>query len=181
MRLKSKMSLTAIVLSGLVLVGCVGAPKAPDFKPLNASLADAKWDGKTIPSNEVCHKFNSRAGNAPKIAINNLNATSTKIELSFNDESAGPEFNFGGHVVIEYQLPNEVKNSITVPSIPGQVKELPENFSIKRNFTSRAWDTGFGYLPPCSGGKGNLYTVTIKAYNDKGEITGDTKLTLGRY
>jgi len=173
-----------MLLCGFILMaaGCATTPKAPDFSPkLEASLAGDKWDGQNIPQDEVCNKFNSRPGNSPAIRVEGLPASTTKVRLRFNDETAGPAFDNGGHGIIEYRLPEDAENQAVIPSIPGQVSDLPEGFSIERNFTSQAWDTGSGYLPPCSGGEGNLYTVDIQALNAKGELTGETKLRLGRY
>jgi hypothetical protein len=173
-----------MLMCGFILMGagCATTPKAPDFSPkLEASLAGDKWDGQNIPQDEVCNKFNSRPGNSPAIRLENLPASTTKVRLRFNDETAGPAFDNGGHGIIEYRLPGDAGNQAVIPSIPGQVSDLPEGFSIERNFTSQAWDTGSGYLPPCSGGEGNLYTVDIQALNAKGELTGETKLRLGRY
>lgn len=176
-----KTTVAATITGGILLAGCAGAPKAPEFKPLAASFVDSKWDGQRVPSDEVCKKFNSRAGETPAIKLNGLSSTTTNIELSFNDLSASPEFNFGGHGVLNYKVTSNENGEIIIPKAPGQVDTLPENFSIKRDFTSKAWDSGKGYLPPCSGGRGHVYTVDIRAFNEKGELTGDTKLNLGRY
>jgi hypothetical protein len=175
-----KTTLATIALASLVFVGC-RTPKAPDFKPLNASFTDTKWDGSTVPKDEVCKKFAGTPGNTPSIKITNLNPTTQKIILSFNDESARPVFNNGGHGVLQYKGFEKGASTIIIPSAPGQVKELPEGFSIQRDFTREAWDSGSGYLPPCSGGRGNIYSVDIRALNDKEELTGETKLRLGRY
>ena len=148
---------------------------------LNASFADALWQSG-IPSGEVCKRFNSRPGNAPSIMVAGLPATTTTIELSFNDITASNKsFDKGGHGIIHYQLPQPGEAEVVIPAFPGQISQLPEAFTIKRNFTSDAWDSGRGYLPPCSGGRGHTYTVDIRALDAQGARIGETKLTLGTY
>ena len=39
-----------------------------------------------------------------------------------------------------------------------------------------------GYLPPCSGGRGNLYTVDLKAIDGQGKVLSEIKnFQIGRY
>ena len=166
----------------LALAGCVGAQtsQAP-LAPLKAAFADSAWIGGTVPSAEVCKRFNTRPGNAPSIRVSGLPAATASIELSFDDTSAGGFFDNGGHGIIHYKLPNAGASEVLIPSFPGQTNKLPPGFSVKRNFTSQAWDNGLGYLPPCSGGRGNTYTVDIRALDAQGARIAETSLTLGRY
>ncbi|SHN66368.1 hypothetical protein [Desulfovibrio litoralis] len=166
----------------LALTACVTtAPKSANYSQLQASFADSAWNGATIPSGEVCNKFNSRPGNAPSIKVSNIPNTTVRLELKFSDETARAAFRNGGHGIISYTLPTAGMSEVVIPSFPGQVSNLPPNFQIVRNFTSEAWDSGTGYLPPCSGGKGNLYTVVISGFDAQGSLTGEVKLKMGRY
>lgn len=179
---KKTLQLIGLLIGMLLFTGCAREPQAPSYTEIEASLADSKWDGKAIPKDEVCNRFNSRPGNSPAIQVENISADTVKIVLSFNDHSAGPAFNNGGHGVLSYELGQKKgSSSIMIPSIPGQVSDLPNNFTVVRNFTSKAWDSGSGYLPPCSGGRNNLYSVDIRAYNENNELTGEAKVRLGRY
>ena len=172
-----------VAAMALLLAACVSEPQVPQapLAPLQVSFADSKWTGRIIPREEVCNRFNTRPGNAPSILVSGLPAATVTIELSFNDISARSVFNHGGHGVIHYLLPTPGANEVVIPSFPGQTSKLPGGFSVKRHFTSEAWDTGSGYLPPCSGGQGNTYTVDIRALDAQGARIAEAKLVLGAY
>ncbi|HWA20746.1 MAG TPA: hypothetical protein VG757_17295 [Devosia sp.] len=38
-----------------------------------------------------------------------------------------------------------------------------------------------GYLPPCSGGQGNLYSATVTALDASGATLAEGKIDLGHY
>jgi hypothetical protein len=174
-----------ILCLAVALSACVAsqapAPQSPNLVRLDASFADSKWQGG-LPSDEVCKKFNTRPGNAPSIKVSGLPAATATIELSFNDTTASNKvFDRGGHGIIHYQIPNPGAGEVVIPSFPGQTNQLPAGFSVKRNFTSQAWDSGRGYLPPCSGGRGHAYTVDIRALDAQGARLAETNLSLGMY
>ena len=172
-----------VLCLAVALSACV-ASQPTSHSPLvrlDVSFAEALWQFG-IPSGEVCKRFNSRPGNAPSIRVAGLPANTVTIELSFNDITANNKsFDRGGHGIIHYQLPQPGETEIVIPAFPGQVSQLPAGFTVKRNFTSDAWDSGRGYLPPCSGGKGHTYTVDIRALDAQGARMGEAKLTLGIY
>ena len=92
----------------------------------------------------------------------------------------------GGHGKIGYTIaPGTVE--ATVPSVPGHTFSLPEGFFLVAAQTNPSWDKAGAYLPPCSGGRGNYYYVTIKAVlqspdkSQKTRVLATTKLELGRY
>ena len=68
----------------------------------------------------------------------------------------------GGHGKIGYWI-EEGSTSAMLPSVPGEAKDLPEgSFVEKRNRATGDYARP-GYLPPCSGGRGNKYFAEVKA------------------
>ena len=75
----------------------------------------------------------------------------------------------GGHGKIGYKISPGSKE-ITIPSVPGHSFELPETFFIVAPHQAPGWDIAGAYMPPCSGGNGNNYYVTVKAVDlDEGK------------
>lgn len=179
-----KKSILAVfaVFIGLVFSGCSKYEVSPNKVNLNASFVDNKWDGTKVPSDEVCSNFNKKVGSTPAIKITNIPAGTTKIILSFNDltytKMAG-----GGHGVISYDVSNQGP-SIVIPSMLGETFNLPKNFKSEKAHRGNRGDKG-AYLAPCSGGKGNTYTVDIEAINDTNKekpiLMGETNLRLGKF
>lgn len=150
---------------------------AVDF---SATFVDKKWNKIEVPKSEVCSNYNTRAGNTPAIALTHIPVGTSKIILAFSDETFAGMRN-EGHGVISYKIP-KVTSSITVPSIEGETFDLPKNFSIVTQHRGGQFGKKEGaYLAPCSGGKGNTYSVIIKAVDNDDKILGSTSLTLGKY
>jgi hypothetical protein len=88
----------------------------------------------------------------------------------------------GGHGKIGYRISHE---DVLVPSLPGHSFELPDGFFLVEAQRAPTWDKAGAYLPPCSGGKGNRYAVTVKAVEvSKGEVIRvleQTTLSMGSY
>ncbi len=68
--------------------------------------------------------------------------------------------------------------SVTLPAVPGETDDLPAGVKEVYGHQGEGWSgTGGAYLPPCSGGQGNLYTAKVKAL---GGADGDTVLGVGK-
>lgn len=176
---------TAAALA-LLFTGCAKYEPSPNMLTLNTQFADSKWDGKMIPKDEVCSKYNKNGGNTPSITINNLPANTNKIILTFSDNNPSSQMMNGGHGVVSYKL-TKASSSVTIPSIKGETFDLPTNFKSERAHRATKWGYPAGaYLPPCSGGKGNLYSVKIEAIQEfssdkKPMLLGETNLKIGNY
>jgi hypothetical protein len=133
-----------------------------------------------VPKSEVCSNFNTRAGMTPAIALTNIPVGTNQVVLAFSDETfAG--MRDGGHGIIAYKIP-AMTSSVTIESIEGETFDLPENFSIVTKHRGGKYGKKEGaYLAPCSGGKGNTYSVLIKAMSEDGKTLGTTTLTLGKF
>ncbi len=89
----------------------------------------------------------------------------------------------GGHGKIGYAL-NGGGDSAQVPSIPGHSFDLPSGFFLVAAHRAPKWDKAGAYMPPCSGGKGNDYHLTVKAIKQDGEtseVLAQTLVVLGKY
>jgi len=92
----------------------------------------------------------------------------------------------GGHGQFGYKVAKGT-TTVTIPSVPGHSFELPNDFFLIKEQQAPRWDTAGAYMPPCSGGRGNDYYVTIKALvldsNKLGNSVqlGEAKLEMGLY
>ncbi|MDB2405560.1 hypothetical protein N9W00_01355 [Arcobacteraceae bacterium] len=148
---------------------------------LSATFADADtWDGKSVPTDAVCSDYNMEAGSSPEIVLDNVPQGTTKLILSFSDETFSG-MRDGGHGVVSY-IPPVYSKKLTIPSFEGETFDLPENFnSVIAHRAAKYGKPEGAYLAPCSGGKGNTYSVIIEAKNADDKQLSSTQLTLGKY
>jgi hypothetical protein len=159
---------------------------AKDKVTLNVLFADPKWDGKSVPKDEICSDHHKGGGASPALIINNLPPKTNCVILSFSDETFKGMRN-GGHGTIGYKV-KEGSTTVTIPSIQGETFTLPTGFKSVRKHQGEQFGKQKGaYLPPCSGGHGNQYSVSVKAMQksaDKGKthlLLGDATLSMGKY
>ena len=179
------MRLVMTVCLALVLSACVQtAEQDPNLPRLNVSFADDRWIGG-VPAEELCKMLNpaKRPGNSPSIKVAGIPASAVTIELSFNGTSNRNPTAFinGGHGVIHYQIPNAGAGEVIVPSFPGQTDKLAAGFVVKRDYSPASSETfgRKGYLPPCSQGSGNRYSVDIRALDAQGARVAAGYLFMG--
>lgn len=146
--------------------------------PLTAKFADAKWTGDKVPTGQQCKKFGG-SGSTPAIDVSGLPAGTSAIVLAFNDETFQP-MNNGGHGMVRFAVAKGATSAKLAPA-PGETDDLPAGVTKEAGHRASAFSgTGGAYLPPCSGGQGNSYTVTVRAM-DGATVLGETKLALGKY
>lgn len=133
---------------------------AADDVAMSASLADKNWNGKTIPEGQQCLKFSGK-GETPRIRVEKIPDGANALVVEYSDKTYKPMDN-GGHGKIGYYIDERMKE-VTIPSVQGQTFELPKSFFIVSAHKAPTWDREGAYLPPCSGGKGNLYSAKISA------------------
>ena len=144
---------------------------------LSATFTDDIWKKAKVPESEVCSNFNTKAGSTPSISLENIPMNTDKIILTFSDETF-KGMRDGGHGIISYAVPKD-STSLIIPSVTGETFDLPTGFaSVVKHRGWKFGKTEGAYLAPCSGGKGNTYSVVIKAMN-KDTILDATSLTLG--
>ncbi len=178
-----KTSSSRLLLTTILTLGVSAHGLADDG--LNVHFADSVWDGKKIPASQVCKKFGSTNARSPALVIENLPAGADAILVAFNDESYTP-MDKGGHGVLSFAHDGSAKASL--PAVPGETDTLPAGVTAFAKHRGTGWSgTGGAYLPPCSGGRGNTYTIKVSAVKLNGDKSGiaetlaEKKVTLGSY
>jgi hypothetical protein len=175
---ENKMNINMIALPAILLINT----SAYAANTLNASLIDSAWNSKKVPDGQQCEKFGGN-GSTPKIRVHDIPSGTNAIIMEYSDRSYQP-MDLGGHGKFAYRIKDNV-SEIDVPSVIGHTFRLPESFFLIEAQRAPSWDKAGAYLPPCSGGKGNEYYVTIKAVKeiDGGirEVLGQTEVSLGQY
>ena len=151
---------------------------------LSVSFADSVWNGTTIPPGQQCKRFGGN-GATPRLVVKNIPPGTNAIIMEYSDRDF-MQMDNGGHGRIGYQIP-EGMTEVTIPSVPGHTFDLPQGFFLVEAHRSPSWDTAGAYMPPCSGGRGNYYYVTVKAVrqasskSEKPAVLGVAQMGLGRY
>ncbi len=128
---------------------------------LQLALDDPDWNGENIPAGEQCRRFGGDNPSTPRISVADIPAGTDAIVLEFSDRTYSP-MDDGGHGKIGYRIEGNA-NEVIIPSIPGHTFDLPDEFFIVHEHLAPSFDTAGAYMPPCSGGAGNAYYVTVKA------------------
>lgn len=116
--MKKLLGLLTLLVLALPLTSIAG-----DFK---ITFSDPAWDGKSIPSGQICKKFGGN-GATPSITVSGVPAEADAIVLEFSDKDDS-KMNNGGHGKIGYRITPGAAQVI-VPSFPGETFTLPEGFS----------------------------------------------------
>ncbi|NQV80479.1 MAG: hypothetical protein HQ495_07985 [Alphaproteobacteria bacterium] len=151
---------------------------AADF---SASLADGAWDGRAVPKQHVCQRFGGAAAMSPRVQVSGIPSGAAQLEIWFNDTSFAA-MDSGGHGKVRFKLAAGAAEAVLEP-IPGETSTLPSGYTTAEGHRGSGWSGTTGaYLPPCSGGRGNLYTMTIFAVDDAGKpVSEKMKVVLGTF
>ena len=160
-----------ILIAGLILAA--GMAQAQSF---TAKLA-LPWNGVTVPEGQQCRLFGGN-GATPIFVLNGLPEGTAQIRVEFNDKSYAPLSENGGHGAIGFPVngPNAV-----LPSVPGMTAYLPSGAEVLAAARSGGQYASAGYLPPCSGGRGNRYMADVIALDAGGIELARVPVELGRY
>lgn len=177
---KIGLCLTAIAV---LTAGCVSDNYQPvdNLGDLSVSFADTAWNGDKVPKGQQCRIFGGQ-GNTPALKVENIPMEANAIIVEYNDLSFARLSTNGGHGKIGYWLEGG-QSAVKIPAIKGETI----NLSGKAFVESDARTSAKGYLPPCSGGRGNTYAATVKAvYKDKNDSKANKlfatgKIILGKY
>ncbi len=151
---------------------------------LQISFADPDWNGKQVPTGQQCQRFGGSNPSTPRLIIKGIPSGTNAIIMEYSDRSFYPMDN-GGHGKIGYRIAQNT-SEITIPSVPGHSLDLPQGFFLvakHQGFRNK----GDAYLPPCSGGGGNSYYVTVNAVyqatpeSKEFKLLGQAVLELGKY
>ena len=167
-----KTACIALVMSLAMMAGPAFAAK------LQVSFADSSWTGKKIPKGQHCKKFGGE-GSTPELKVSGIPEGTTAILVEFNDASYQPLSSRGGHGIVGFE--HAGGGEAVLPPVPGGTEETPAGTWIeKKNRATGAWRSP-GYLPPCSGGRGNRYFAVVKAVDADKKVLAKAKFKLGRY
>lgn len=173
-----------VVCMLLAMEGAVPGESTAD-SVLKVSFADPVWDGRRVPAGQQCLRFGGENPSTPRLMVQGIPAGTNVIVMEYSDRSHAPMDN-GGHGKIGYRIPEGIKE-VTVPSVPGHSFEMPEGVFIIAPHRAPGWDTAGAYMPPCSGGRGNAYYVTVKAVYQPSagstdfKVLGQASLEMGTY
>jgi hypothetical protein len=137
----------------------------------------APWDGKKVPAGQEC-RIDGGNGKTPPMKIVGLPQGTAWILVEYNDKSYQPLSTKGGHGSIGYKVSG---TSATLPAIPGMTKDLGSKAWVVKPARSTGDYASKGYLPPCSGGRGNRYSADVKAVDSAGKVLETVKIEIGRY
>lgn len=146
---------------------------------MEVSFADAAWDGKKVPAGQQCQKFGGKNSASPKYKISKIPAGATQLVFEYSDRDYTPMDN-GGHGIVAYKLSDKVTD-LEVPPLAGHTFDLPAPFISVKAHQAPGWDKAGAYMPPCSGGKGNSYYVTVKAVGADKAVLAKQVLEMGKF
>ena len=163
-------------MRNILIASMLLAASAANAQNFTAELG-APWDGVKVPDGQQCRLFDGN-GATPAIILQGLPEGTTHIRVEFNDKSYAPLANNGGHGVIGFQVSGP---DAVLPSVPGMTDTLPEGAEVLAAARSTGRYASPGYLPPCSGGRGNRYMADVIALDASGAELGRMPVELGRY
>ena len=146
---------------------------------LTVAFADSLWTGDKVPAGQHCRLLGGD-GSTPALNVSSIPEGTAQINVEFNDESYRPLSTDGGHGIIGFTVTPD-GGTATLPSVPGYTAELPEGAMVVAKARTRAPYDSEGYLPPCSGGSGHIYSADVKALDASGTVLAEGKITLGKY
>ena len=169
----------ALLLAAVFAFG-VSAPTdsaAAGASKLKVAFADAAWNGKRIPKGQQCSKFGGKGG-TPPLEVKGAPDGTVEIVVAYNDRSYQPLSFNGGHGKIGYEAG---PGTTIIPALPGETARMPEGARVVAKNRATGGYARPGYLPPCSGGRGNLYFADVFAVSAKGKMLAKGRIVLGRY
>ncbi len=136
------------------------------------------WDGKTVPAGQHC-TLQGGNGSTPPMTVSGIPGGATWLVLEFNDKDYRPLSTKGGHGILAYP----VKGATTkIPALPGMTTKLPGGARVMKPSRAGGEFASPGYLPPCSNGRKNRYSVDVKAIDGAGKVLDKARnISIGRY
>lgn len=144
----------------------------------DAKFADEAWNGNKVPIGQQCQKFGGNNPATPRLIVSGIPPESNALILEYSDRSH-EQMDKGGHGKMKFMFDSQ-KSEVEVPPVLGHTFDIPKEFKLIEAHLGAGWDKAGAYMPPCSGGRGNEYYVTIKAVKDD-KVTATTILEMGKY
>lgn len=159
-------------IAALIMIASTGLVQAK----MTAQL-QSPWDGKRVPAGQNC-TLDGGNGATPPMEITGLPSGTVTLIIEYNDKSYAPLSSGGGHGTIGYPVSGSRAN---LPAVPGLTARLPGGIQVVKPARGTGRYASKGYLPPCSGGRGNSYSATIKAVSAAGKLLEKITIRLGKY
>ena len=172
--LSTRTLLAAAFIAAIALPGAAFAQAA-----LTVKFTDPAWDGKTVPKTATCSIDGNKGAMSPALEVSSVPDGTVKITESYNDETYTP-MDHGGHGVLGFEV-TPAAGVVTIPSVPGESDQLPAGVSVVKKGAGGGQYDKPGWLPPCSGGNGNLYTMDVTALDAGGATLATAHVELGHY
>lgn len=166
--MKLKLLMTFIIVAAL----------SANAAALEVKFADKTWDGIRIPEGQQCQKFGGNNPSTPQLIVTGIPVGSNGIVLEYSDRDS-KKMDKGGHGQMRFTISPQ-STRVEIPSVPGHSFELPPTFTMIEAHRGAGWDKDGAYMPPCSGGKGHEYYLTVKSVKDD-TVTAKTVIEMGRY
>ena len=137
----------------------------------------APWDGRKVPAGQQCPLFGGK-GSTPPMKVTGVPDGTAWIYVEYNDRDYSALSSKGGHGIIGYPVSG---SSADLYAVPGLKARLPGKARVIAKARSTGEYASPGYLPPCSGGRGNRYFADVKAISAAGKVLGKVRVEIGRY
>ena len=148
----------------MLAVGLVAGPLAA--ADLEVGFMDEAWNGMKVPEGQQCQKFGGH-GRSPELRVSNIPEAADLLVIEFSDRTYTP-MDQGGHGKIGFGI-EAGAGAVDIPSVDGHTVDLPAGFLVVSEHKAPSWDKAGAYLPPCSGGQGNEYYLTVRAVHQMGD------------
>lgn len=144
---------------------------------LDITLAGG-WDGKRVPAGQHC-TLQGGKGATPPMTVSGIPNGAVWLLLEFNDKDYRPLSNKGGHGILAYPVQGATTK---VSALPGETAKLPGGARVVADTRATGQFAKPGYLPPCSNGRNNRYSVDVKAIDAAGKVLDSQRnVAIGRY
>jgi hypothetical protein len=150
-------------------------PVSENLPKMTVAFTAAPWDGKTVPADQVCSRYGGKAS-TPAMKVTGIPTEANAIIVEYNDRNYSPLSYDGGHGKIGYWTNGAT--SLDLQSVAAESDDMSGNAFVEQRHRGRMQVSG--YLPPCSGGRGNAYFAEVKAvYKAKAEGEESKLLAVG--
>ena len=141
-----------------------------------------KWDGKTIPAQQICRREGGR-GSTPPLYVDGIPRGTNLIILEINNIDVAALADAGQGSIGFYH--NGESSAVLMP-VPGETFRLP-SFAFEEKASKLYPAQPWPYMPPCHM-KNYHYTATVMAVRRTGSfdkqktvVLGAGSIDLGRY
>ena len=154
----------ALAIAGILawaFSGQTDYPVVGEVGELQVAFADPEWGGDALPEGMWCDRYDGSNAMSPSLLVAGVPTDANAIVVNFNDEMVFFLDEGGGHGAIGFWV--QPAAEIRLPSVPPNTRELGAEIFVEHGPLIPFGIMGRGYLPPCSGGMGNLYSAEVLA------------------